>query len=52
MFGDQGKEEVACEIDGSHDGLGIALEVEAGRGAQNDVDYRDVVRPSTGMPFS
>ena len=29
-----------------HDGLGIALAVEAGRGAANGADYRDIVRAS------
>jgi hypothetical protein len=44
LFGENGQSEVSYEIDGFHDGLGIALEVEAGRGAAGNADYRDIVR--------
>ncbi len=46
LYGEGGVPEVNYEIDGFHDGFGIALEVEAGRGAANDADYRDIVRSS------
>jgi hypothetical protein len=46
LFGENGKEEVNYEIDAFHDELGIAVEVEAGRGAANNADYRDIVRTS------
>ncbi|XVX20320.1 hypothetical protein ACQP1U_00135 [Actinomycetota bacterium] len=46
LFGDGGVAEVSYEIDAFHDGLGIAVEVEAGRGAANNADYRDIVRTS------
>lgn len=46
LFGENGKPAVTYDIDGFHDGLGIALEVEAGRGAENGADYRDIVRTS------
>jgi len=46
LFGENGKAEVNYEIDAFHDELGIAVEVEAGRGASNNADYRDIVRTS------
>ncbi len=46
LFGENGSQEVYYEIDAFHDGLGIAVEVEAGRGAANNADYRDIVRTS------
>lgn len=46
LFGDNGQEDVSYEIDAFHDGFGIAVEVEAGRGAQNNADYRDLIRAS------
>lgn len=46
LFGEEGREAVSYEIDAWHDGDGIAVEVEAGRGTQNNADYRDVVRAS------
>jgi len=46
LFGDNGMPEVSYEIDAFHDDLGIAVEVEAGRGAANNADYRDIVRTS------
>ncbi len=46
LFGSQGRERVAYEIDGFHDGHGIVLEVEAGRGARGNAVYRDLIRTS------
>lgn len=44
LFGEGGVPSVSYEIDAFHDGLGIAIEVEAGRAASNNADYRDIVR--------
>ena|SRR6185437_11553056 len=46
LFGENGAASVTYEIDAFHDELGIAVEVEAGRGAANNADYRDIVRTS------
>jgi hypothetical protein len=46
LYGPNGKEAVSYEIDAFHDELGIAVEVEAGRGALNNADYRDIIRAS------
>jgi hypothetical protein len=46
LFGSNGKAEVSYEIDAFHDDLGIAVEVEAGRGAAGNADYRDIIRMS------
>ncbi len=46
LFGDNGTAEVSYEIDAFHDELGVAVEVEAGRGAAGNADYRDIVRMS------
>lgn len=46
LFGDNGREGLSYEIDAFHEGLGIAVEVEAGRGAKGNADYRDIVRMS------
>lgn len=46
LFGENGRESVSYEIDAFHDGLGIAVEVEAGRGAMGNAEYRDIVRTS------
>jgi hypothetical protein len=46
LFGENGHPEVNYEIDAFHDQLGIAVEVEAGRGAAGNADYRDIVRTS------
>jgi hypothetical protein len=46
LFGEMGRPHLAYEIDGFHSGHGIVLEVEAGRGAANNADYRDLVRTS------
>ena len=44
LFGENGKAEVSYEVDGFHSEEKIILEVEAGRGAANNADYRDLVR--------
>lgn len=44
LYGENGRPEVNYEIDAFNDYLGAALEVEAGRGAANNADYRDIVR--------
>lgn len=46
LFGENGVPTVTYEVDGVHDELGVVLEVEAGRGAQNNAAYRDVIRAS------
>ena len=46
LYGENGKPEVSYDIDAFHDDLGVAVEVEAGRGAANGADYRDIVRSS------
>ena len=46
LFGENGLPQVSYEIDAFHDELGVAVEVEAGRGAANNADYRDLVRTS------
>ena len=46
LFGENGKAEVSYEIDAFNEQEGIAVEVEAGRGAANNADYRDIVRTS------
>jgi hypothetical protein len=46
LFGEQGIERVAYEVDAVHDELGILVEVEAGRGAMGNAVYRDLVRSS------
>lgn len=46
LFGENGHERVAYEVDAVHDGLGIVVEVEAGRGARGNAAYRDLIRAS------
>ncbi len=46
LFGEVGRPLVAYEVDGFHPQHGIVLEVEAGRGASNNADYRDLIRTS------
>lgn len=46
LFGDNGVPELSYEIDAFHDELGIAVEVEAGRGARGNATYRDIIRAS------
>lgn len=44
LYGENGVPAVSYNIDAFHDALGIAVEVEAGRGAANNADYRDLMR--------
>jgi hypothetical protein len=46
LFGEQGTEIVAYEVDAVHDELGVVVEVEAGRGARGNAVYRDLIRAS------
>jgi len=46
LFGEVGRPLVAYEVDGFHAGHGIVLEVESGRGAAGNADYRDLIRTS------
>jgi hypothetical protein len=46
LFGEMGRPRVAYEVDGFHPQHGIVLEVEAGRGAAGNADYRDLIRTS------
>jgi hypothetical protein len=46
LFGEVGRPLVAYEVDGFQPEHGIVLEVEAGRGAANNADYRDLIRAS------
>lgn len=46
LFGEQGSEALAYEVDAFHPGTGIALEVEAGRGARGNAVYRDLIQTS------
>jgi hypothetical protein len=46
LFGEQGAEALAYEVDGFHSGEGIALEVEAGRGVLGNAVYRDLIQTS------
>jgi hypothetical protein len=46
LFREVGRPVVAYEVDGFHPQHGIVLEVEAGRGAANNADYRDLIRAS------
>jgi hypothetical protein len=44
LFGDEGKERVAWEVDAVDDERHIAVEIEAGRGARGNALYRDLIR--------
>ena len=46
LYGELGESIVAYEVDSFHPQFGIVLEVEAGRGAMNNADYRDLIRAS------
>ena len=46
LFGELGHESQAYEVDAFHPELGIALEVEAGRGARGNAVYRDLIQTS------
>lgn len=46
LYGEGGKARVLYEVDGFHPDHGIVLEVEAGRGARGNAEYRDLLRSS------
>ncbi len=46
LFGENGTEALTWEVDAVHDGLGVVVEVEAGRGARSNAVYRDLIRSS------
>ena len=46
LFGEEGVEKVSYEIDAFNDSEGIAVEMEAGRGARGNAVYRDLIRTS------
>jgi hypothetical protein len=46
LFGERGSEDLAYEVDAFHAEEGIALEVEAGRGARGNAVYRDLIQTS------
>ncbi len=46
LFGEGGTAAVTMEVDAFHDGLGLAVEVEAGRAWNGNAVYRDLVRAS------
>ena len=46
LFGENGVPPAAYVVDGFHPDLKIVLEIEAGRGAAGNADYRDLVRTS------
>ena len=46
LFGEGGRPVVSYEVDAYHPLERVAVEVEAGRGAANNADYRDIIRAS------
>ena len=46
LFGDHGAPRLTYEVDAVHEGLGVVVEVEAGRGARGNAVYRDLIRAS------
>jgi hypothetical protein len=46
LFGEAGRPVVSYEVDAFHPDHGVVVEIEAGRGAANNADYRDLVRAS------
>ncbi|MGH2946498.1 MAG: hypothetical protein ACRDPC_09625 [Solirubrobacteraceae bacterium] len=46
LFGENGETRVAYEVDAFHPDHGVVIEIEAGRGAANNADYRDIMRAS------
>jgi len=46
LFGENGRERVAYEVDAFNEQLGIVVEIEAGRGARGNAAYRDLIRTS------
>ena len=46
LFGEQGSEDRAFEVDAFHGVEGVAFEIEAGRGTQGNAVYRDLIQTS------
>jgi hypothetical protein len=46
LFGENGKPAVEYDVDAFHPEHQVVLEVEAGRGAASNADFRDIVRSS------
>lgn len=46
LFGDNGVPTLTYEVDAAHPEHGIVVEIEAGRGARGNAEYRDLVRTS------
>lgn len=46
LFKENGAVEIEYRVDAFHSQHGVVLEIEAGRGAANNADYRDLVRTS------
>jgi hypothetical protein len=46
LFGRSGTERVRYDVDAMHDGLGVVVEVEAGRGKLGNAVYRNLIRAS------
>lgn len=46
LFGENGAPAVTYEVDAAHEAHGIVVEVEAGRGARGNAEYRDLLRTS------
>lgn len=46
LFEENGEVAIEYHVDGFHPDHGAVLEVEAGRGAANNADYRDLIRAS------
>lgn len=46
LFGENGKPTVEYDVDAFHPEHQVVLEVEAGRGAASNADFRDIVRSS------
>lgn len=52
LFGENGAVLVSYDVDGYHPNDQVVLEVEAGRGAASNADYRDLVRASLMVSVS
>jgi hypothetical protein len=46
LFGENGLPTITYEVDAAHAEHGIVVEIEAGRGARGNAEYRDLVRTS------
>jgi len=46
LYGENGRTQVAYDVGGFQPEHQVVLEVEAGRGAANNADYRDIIRAS------